>query len=162
MVFFDRFDHSKYTKQECNIVQKVLKRYILAIFICKDGGDLLYSFQIDPKFKIDLISQFIAALSMFGESSLGKINKIFIEGLDVEAKIIVSGNLILTTFFRPKMVQDYLGEEAKSALNLFKEKYKVELERGTTNRVLYESFDAEMCDLVRKYLVRLGILEDFC
>ena len=54
-----------------DMVQKFLEKYILAIGICRAGGDLLYYFQVDPSLQMDLIAQFIAALSMFGEEKLG-------------------------------------------------------------------------------------------
>ena len=68
------------TDEQCNLVQKKLKKFMLGIFICRDGGDVLFSYQIDPSLKIDLLSNFIAALSMFGEENLGQIKRIFIEG----------------------------------------------------------------------------------
>ena len=44
------------------IIEKILHRYLLGIFIAKAGGEMLYSFQIDDSIRSELFAQFIAAL----------------------------------------------------------------------------------------------------
>ena len=72
----------------------------------------------DPSLNVDLISQFVAALNMFGAESVGKIKRILIEGLNVEMNIVSKHDLIGTIFFRPNMVKDHLDQEATMALEL--------------------------------------------
>ena len=144
MSIFSRFHPENLTPDQCNYTQKILKRYILGIFICRSGGDVLYSFQIDPTIKVDLISQFIAALHMFGEENTGKIRRIFIEGLNIEMNIVTTHDLIFTAFFRPNMVKDYLKEESIHCLELFYDKFKEQLSNGKSNSSIYETFDNTM------------------
>lgn len=159
MVVFNRF-HPTLPEKQCTIVKKILKRYILGIFITRSGGDVLYSFQVEPRIKVDLIAQFIAALSMFGEENVGKIRRILIEGLDIELNLVVKNNLILATFFRPNMVQDYLTEESVRALDLFAEQFKEPLESGKNNLAIYEKFDNQLCLIIQDYLVRLNVIQN--
>jgi hypothetical protein len=159
MVIFDRF-HPPLPEKQCTIIKKILKRYILGIFITRSGGDVLYSFQVDSSIKVDLIAQFIAALSMFGEENVGKIRRIFIEGLDIELNLVVKNNLILATFFHPNMVQDYLAEESVRALDIFAEKFEEPLATGKNNMAIYEKFDNQMCFLIQDYLIRLNVIQN--
>ena len=141
------------------LVEKILKEYILALGICRSGGDLLYYVQIDKTLQLELIAQFIAALSMFGEENLGKIERITMKGLEIEMSITTKNNLLFVVLFKPHMVQDYLDEEAAKGLDRFYSLFKESIDQNKTNRVLYESFDREMCLMIQNYLVRIGILE---
>jgi hypothetical protein len=141
------------------LVESHLKKYILAIGICREGGDLLYSIQIDKSLNMDLITQFISALSMFGEENLGKIERITIKGLKVEMSIVSKHNLIFLVLFRSDMVQDHLNEESEKGLDKFYQIFKSYIDQNKTNKALYYSFDTEMCLLIQDYLVRIGILE---
>ncbi|UYP45736.1 hypothetical protein NEF87_002021 [Candidatus Lokiarchaeum ossiferum] len=141
------------------LVEKLLKEYILALGICRSGGDLLYYVQIDKSINLELIAQFIAALSMFGEENLGKIERITLKGLEIEMSITTKNDLLFVVLFKPHMVQDYLDEEAEKGLDRFYALFKDNLDQNKTNRVLYESFDREMCLMIQNYLVRIGILE---
>jgi hypothetical protein len=141
------------------LVESHLKKYILAIGICREGGDLLYSIQIDKSLNMDLITQFISALSMFGEENLGKIERITIKGLKVEMSIVSKHNLIFLVLFRSDMVQDHLNEESEKGLDKFYQIFKSYIDQNKTNKSLYYSFDTEMCLLIQDYLVRIGILE---
>jgi hypothetical protein len=142
-----------------DLVQKFLEKYILAIGICRTGGDLLYSFRVSPTIKMDLIAQFIAALSMFGEENLGKIERLDIKGLNIEMNFVTKHNLIFTALFRPNMVQDHLDEEGEHALELFYNKFKDPLTKSKSNRAIYEKFDQDMCILIQTFLVRIGVIE---
>ncbi|MHA2000913.1 MAG: hypothetical protein ACTSVU_02340 [Promethearchaeota archaeon] len=141
------------------LVEKLLKKYILAVGICREGGDLLYSIQIDKTLKLDLITQFISALSMFGEENLGKINRITIKGLEVEMSIVSKHNLIFLVLFKSDMVQDHLTEESEKGLDKFYQIFKSYIDQNKTNKALYYSFDTEMCLLIQDFLVRIGMLE---
>ncbi|MHA1719850.1 MAG: hypothetical protein DRO88_13245 [Promethearchaeia archaeon] len=141
------------------LVEKLLKQYILAIGICRSGGDLLYSIQIDKSLNMDLITQFISALSIFGEENLGKIERITIKGLEVEMSIVSKHNLIFLVLFKSDMVQDYLNEESENGLDKFYQIFKTYIDQNKTNKALYDSFDTEMCLLIQNYLVRIGVLE---
>jgi len=140
-------------------MKKILTRYILGIFICRSGGDVLYSFQVDPIVKVNLISNFIAALSMFGEENVGKIRRIFIEGLDIELNIVQKYELIMAVFFRPNMVKDYLKEESKKTLDLFYQQFKSQIENNRNNQLLYQKFDNIMSEIIQEYLLRIGVIQ---
>ncbi len=142
-----------------DLVEKLLKQYILAIGICREGGDLLYSIQIDKSLNLDLITQFISALSMFGEENLGKIERIMIKGLEVEMSIVSKHNLIFLVLFKSDMVQDHLNEESEKGLDKFYQIFKTYIDQNKTNKALYYSFDTEMCLLIQDYLVRMDVLE---
>ena len=142
-----------------DLVESQLKKYILAIGIMRSGGDLLYSIQIDRSLKLDLITQFISALSMFGEENLGKIERITIKGLKVEMNIVSKYNLIFLVLFKSDMVQDHLNEESEKGLDKFYQIFKSYIDQNKTNMALYYSFDTEMCLLIQDYLVRIGVLE---
>ena len=141
------------------LVESHLKKYILAIGICRSGGDLLYSIQLDKNLNLDLITQFISALSMFGEENLGKIEKIIIKGLEIEMSIVSKHDLIFLVLFKSGMVQDYLNEESEKGLDKFYQIFKTYIDQQKTNKALYYSFDTEMCLLIQDYLVRVGELE---
>lgn len=141
------------------LVEKLLNKYILAVGICREGGDLLYSIQIDKSLKLDLITQFISALSMFGEENLGKIERITIKGLEVEMSIVSKHNLIFLVLFKSDMVQDHLNEESEKGLDKFYQIFKSYIDQNKTNKALYYSFDTEMCLLIQDYLVRIDVLE---
>lgn len=148
------------TDEQCNLVQKKLKKFMLGIFICRDGGDVLFSYQIDPTLKIDLISNFIAALSMFGEENVGHIKRIFIEGLDVEMNIISKYDLITVFFFKPNMVRDHLEEEAEILLDRFYSIFKEPIEQSKTDLGIFLKFEEELCLCVLNYLRKLGLYKD--
>mgnify|MGYP006306864729 CR=1 FL=1 len=142
-------------------VQKLVKEYLMGIFICRSGGSVLYSYQVDPNLNVDLISQFVAALNLFGTEKVGKIKRIIIEGINVEMSIVSEYNLIITIFFRPAMVKDYLKIESEKALKMFYKQYKPLLEQNRTNQMLYSKFDESMCVLIHDYLIRVGVLDEW-
>ncbi len=145
------------TDEQSKLVQKKLNKFMLGIFICRDGGDVLFSYQIDPTLKIDLISNFIAALSMFGEENVGQIKRIFIEGLDVEMNIVSKYGLISVFFFRPNMVKNHLEEEAEILLDRFYSIFKEPIEQGKTNLGIFLKFEEELCLCVLNYLRKLSL-----
>ena len=148
------------TNEQCKLVEKKLKKFMLGIFICRDGGDVLFSYQIDPTLKIDLISNFIAALSMFGEENVGQIKRIFIEGIDVEMNIVSKYDLITVFFFKPNVVRDHLEEEAEILLDRFYTIFKEPIEQGKTNLGIFLKFEEELCLCVLNYLRKLGLYKD--
>lgn len=141
-------------------VQDVLREYLMGIFICRSGGSVLYSYQIDPSLNVHLISQFVAALQLFGSESVGKIKRILIEGLNVEMNIVAKHDLIVTIFFRPNMVKNYLNAEAIKGLDMFQKEFAEPLAQGKTNQRLFEAFDDGMCFLIHDYLIRVGFLNE--
>ncbi len=142
----------------CMDVNDILKDYLMAIIISRFSGEVLYYIQIDPLIKIDLFTQFLAALSMFGEESIGKIKRINIEGLNVELSLLSKHNLIATYFFRPDVVEDYLNDEAEKCLDLFYDEFKEQIDSNRSNLMIYDRFDEKMCHIVYEYMVRLNII----
>lgn len=161
VLIFDRFKAS-IPEHQCKVIKKILKKYVLGLVVSRNTGDVLYNFQVDPEIRMDLISQFIAALAMFGEENVGQINRIFIGGINIELSIVQRHDLILTAFFRPNMVKDYLEEEAQRGLDLFYEKFRTQLQQKKNNQAIYESFDDEICHLITDYLVKIGVLQEGC
>ncbi|MBD3352879.1 MAG: hypothetical protein GF364_15455 [Candidatus Lokiarchaeota archaeon] len=145
-------------EQELNYILKILRKYLMGIVISKTSGSILYHFEVDHSINTDLFSQFIAALAMFGEE-LGNIRRILIEGLNLEMNSLVKNNLIITAFFRPDMVTDYLEEEASKCLDEFSEKFADQLEKDRCNQDIYKCFDKNMWELIQDYLIRIGAFD---
>jgi len=157
---FNGYKLRSITDEQCLLVQNKLNKFMLGIFICRNGGDILFSYQIDPTLKIDLISNFIAALSMFGEENVGQIKRIFIEGLDVEMNIVSKYDLISVFFFKPNVVKDHLEIEAEILLDRFYTLFKEPISQGKTNLNIYLKFEEELCLCVLDYLRKLGLYKD--
>ncbi|MHA1340114.1 MAG: hypothetical protein ACTSRZ_10740 [Promethearchaeota archaeon] len=146
------------TEKEFNYIKKILKKYLMGIVICKSTGAVLYQFQVDSTINIDLFSQFIAALAMFGEE-LGGIKRITIEGNPLEMSSLVKHDLIITAFFRPDMIKDYLEVEAAKCLDEFYEEFKEPLTKDKCNMDIYKRFDKRMWEIVQDYLIRIGAFD---
>lgn len=142
-----------------DLVQKFLEKYILSIGICRLTGDMLYCFRVDPHIKMELISQFIAALSMFGEENLGKIQRVNIKGLEIEMSFVCKHDLIFVVLFHSGMVEDHLNEESEAGLDTFYAMFREPLEQKRSNRRIFDEFNKDMCILIQKFLVRIGVLE---
>lgn len=141
-------------------VQKILQDYLMGIFICRSGGTILYSYQIDPSLNLNLISQFVAALSLFGSENIGKIKRIIIEGINVEMSIVSKEDLLATIFFRPNMVKDHLNLESVKMLKMFYTQFRDLIALNRCNQALYSKFDETMCVLIHDYLIRVGVLDE--
>jgi len=141
-------------------IQRILDKYLLGIFIARKGGDILYSkqFQSNNIFNLHLMSNFISALSLFGEENIGDIKRIFVEGLNLTMNIVSKHDLILTILFRPEMTQDFLDEEIHKGLDMFYNEYKTQIEKCLTNQAIYQKFDDKMAVLIHSYLVRINAL----
>ncbi len=141
-------------------IQRILDKYLLGIFIARKGGDILYSkqFQKEKSINLDLMSNFISALSLFGEENIGDIKRIFVEGLNLTMNIVAEHDLILTILFRPDMTQDFLDEEIHKGLDMFYHEYKTQIEKSLTNQAIYKKFDDKMAVLIHSYLVRINAL----
>ena len=141
-------------------IQRILDKYMLGIFIARKGGDILYSkqFQSDSTININLMSNFISALSMFGEENIGDIKRIFVEGLNITMNIVSKHDLILTILFRPDMTTDFLDEEIHKGLDMFYEEFSTQIENCRTNQAIYQKFDDKMAILIHSYLVRINAL----
>ena len=98
--------------------QKILHKYLVGIFVAREGGDILYSKSFRDDLKLPLMSNFIAALSMFGEENVGKIKRILIEGLDIEMNIVAKHGLVLTLMFRPNTIKDHIIEFYETGLDV--------------------------------------------
>lgn len=146
------------TEKELTYITKILRRYLMGIIISRDTGNILYEFQMDPTIKIDLFSQFIAALAMFGDE-LVNIKRIIIEGINIEMSSLMKNGLIITAFFKPDMVTDYLEAEAEKTLDEFYEVFKELIEKDRCNRDIYKKFDSRMWAIIQDYLIRLGVFD---
>ncbi|UYP46206.1 hypothetical protein NEF87_002491 [Candidatus Lokiarchaeum ossiferum] len=136
---------------------KILKKYIIGIFIAREGGDILYSksFTDDFDIKIPLMSNFIAALNVFGEENVGKIQRILIEGLNIEMNIVAKHGLILTMMFRPNIIKDHISTFYETGLDLFYTKFHDQILHNRSNKSIYESIEPDLNTLLYKYLVHI-------
>lgn len=139
-----------------NLVSNIMNTFIEGIMISRQGGDILYSKQIQGNLNFNLISNFLAALNIFGEENIGKINRILIEGLNVELNVVQKNDLIFTTVFIPKKVKDHFNKEGHEALDMFYEKYKSALEKNRADQMIYKSFDSNITELIKSYIKRVG------
>jgi hypothetical protein len=139
-------------------VTKILEKYVVGGFIARQGGDILFARQFNTNFHFELLSNFLSALSVFGEENVGKIKRILIEGLDLELNIIQKHGLILTMAFRPNMVKDHLDVECTRALDLFFDRYRNAIEQNRGNQAIYQSFEPIMMQIIWEYLIRINAL----
>ena len=154
---------SNFTRENSDpnvIVKKIVTKYLLGVFISRTSGEMLYSFQISPSIRSELIAQFIAALAMFGEENMGKITRIMIKGLDVEMSIHSKHNLILAILFKPNMVQSDLNEQGERLIEQFYTQYKDPIEKGRSNQAIYQPFDKITWEIIKEYLVKIGVIKD--
>ncbi len=159
MAIFQRFIPQNLSNAQCEYIERILRKFLLGIFICRESGGILYSWQLDPNLRVELFSSFISALNLFGEENVGKIKRILIEGLDIEISVQAKHDLILIAFFKPDMVKDYLEEESQRGLDIFYDLYSSYIQSNRTNRNLYQEFDEIMWQLVQTYLIRIELLD---
>ncbi|MCP4760810.1 MAG: hypothetical protein GY870_03445 [archaeon] len=141
-----------------HVIKKILDKYLVGFFLSNEAGNIIYERQYSLDINIDLMSNFISALSIFGEENVGKIKRILVEGLNVEINIISKHNLILCVLFKPNMVKDYLNEELEKGIDLFYERFKEQIDSGCTNLSVYREYDDTMAYLIHKYLIRIDAL----
>ena len=146
ILIFDRFDRftTSIPKLKFKIIKAFLEKYVLGIVVSRYSGEILYNFQVDPKIRVNNMDHFIAALSIFGEENVGRIKRIFIDGLNIEMRIIHRNKLVLTTFFRPNKVVDKFLNQADEGLDSFYSKFKEQLEAGISDQSIYQSFDEDI------------------
>ena len=131
----------------------------MGVFVARESGDILYSKRFRcGDLNLDLMSNFLSALSMFGEENLGKIKRIAVEGLDVEMSVFAKHGLILVILYHPNMVQDYLDEEADLGLDRFYDEFKCFIKANINNQTIYQHFDNSMAEIIYKYLMRIKAL----
>lgn len=157
MVVFDRFRPTSLSKEAFARLKSNLKKTIIGIHISRAGGDVLYSFTIDKTIKIDLISQFIAALSVFGEEMIGGIKQFIIKGIDTDVVIYFKHQLIISAFYHASQIKeaDYINKEAEIILDDFYEAFKEQIEKGRNNQLIYEKFDKSMLYIIHNYFKRI-------
>ncbi|MHA1673556.1 MAG: hypothetical protein ACTSYI_08000 [Promethearchaeota archaeon] len=152
ILIFDRIDKFSHTmpKLKFKIIKAFLERFVLGIVVSRYTGEVLYNFQVDHQIRVHNMSKFIAALSIFGEENVGSIKRIFIDGLDIEMRIIHRNRLVLTTFFRPNRVVNKFLSQADEGLDQFYSKFKEQLEAGISDQKIYQTFDEEIFQIILK------------
>lgn len=143
---------------ETEKIRKILDKYMVGGFIARQSGDILFARSFNNMIDYHLMSNFLAALSIFGEENTGKIRRILIEGLEIELNIIHKHGLLLTMIFRPNMVKDYLDLECDRALDLFYAKYQDAIDSNRNNSAIYDGFEPIMSQIIRDYLIRIGAI----
>jgi len=144
---------------QCAYVQDILKKKLIGLLSSRDSGDVLYFLRIDDSLRIELFSNFIAAISMFGDE-VGKFKRMFIEGINYEINIIFKHGLIITIFFPPNTNENRDLDLFEQTLDLFYDQFKTYLQQGKCNQAIYERFDNIMCQIIRKFLIKLGIIKE--
>lgn len=139
-------------------IRKIMQKFVIGMYIGKSSGNVLYSYQIDPSINIELIPQFLSALSIFSEERIGKIKKIHVEGAKLQIMVISKHDLLLTVIFRPDMVQDFLVEEGEKGLSLFYEMYRENLEANHSNLEIFRGFDKVISEIIVDYLQRINAI----
>ncbi|MHA1340997.1 MAG: hypothetical protein ACTSRZ_13685 [Promethearchaeota archaeon] len=132
------------------------KDYIKGIFISKMDGTYLVSISFDENLKIDLLSSFIAGLSMFGKETVGFIDEIIIKGLDLEIFVVQKHELILTVLFSSKMKKQNIRGEAENALNAFHENFKEYLHRDIVDINMFKPFEQTLHKQIEEYFEKIG------
>ncbi len=154
------FDVSKDIGPINDKIDQFMGDYVKAVIISGQDGEILYSKQFSTdKVQVDLLSNFIAASMMFGETNAGKIERIFVKGKDAEIEIVTKHNLILTILFEPNTVNDFFEKESEKVLDLFYYQFKKQLKRGRTNRLIYQKFDKIMVILMFQFFSRIKIID---
>lgn len=93
------------------------------LFISSFSGQFFVKVLFDNAINAELLSAFIAGLSMFGRETTGHIEEIAIKGLDLEIFVVVKHDLILTAIFSKEMPKMNIREEAETLLDIFFMKY---------------------------------------
>jgi predicted regulator of Ras-like GTPase activity (Roadblock/LC7/MglB family) len=93
------------------------------LFISSLSGQFYVKVLFDTTINAELLSAFIAGLSMFGKEAAGHIDEISIKGLDLEIFVVVKHEIILTAIFSKTMPKKDIREEAESLLDKFHELY---------------------------------------
>ena len=102
-----------------------------------------------------LIVNFLTAMNMFSEESIGRIDRFLVEGARVELNMVQKYGLVFITVFVPKKVKDHFDLESSQALELFYAQYKSSIDANRSNQTIYKGFDAVLTALVLSYLNRL-------
>jgi hypothetical protein len=162
VVVFNRFRPISLSKEAFARLKSNLKETILGIHISRAGGDVLYSFTIDKTIKIDLISQFVAALSVFGEEMIGGIKQFILKGVKIDVVIYFKHQIILSVFYHTASrikEADYIDKEAEIILDDFYETFKEQIQNGRNNQLIYEKFDKSMLYIIHSYFKRIELMK---
>jgi hypothetical protein len=93
------------------------------IFISSITGEYYVKVFFDTSIRPELLSSFIAGLSMFGREAVGHIEEILIKGLNLDVFVVHKHNLILTAIFSSEMPKINIKAEAEQVLDIFIQKY---------------------------------------
>jgi len=113
---------------------------VRAVVICKWTGEFLVDLIIDESVDSVLLSGFVASLSMFADSSLGKINDININCEDMDMVIITNGELIMVIKMDKSFLKDQVKKEAHNLLEAFTIMYRSDIYDNSCNTSQFSDF----------------------
>jgi hypothetical protein len=132
-------------------VSKLLK----GIVICRQTGVYLLDLILDSEINPVLLSSFIGALSMFGTENMGKIEEIFIKGLDIQMIIVNKYDLVLIAILDKKVVREAIHVEAEKALDMFYSLYKDKIE-DSVELGIFEPFKKVLYTQIKEYFSKIS------
>lgn len=115
-------------------------KMIRAVVICKWTGEYLVDLILDECLNPVLLSGFVSALSMFGNASLGEIEDISINGLDVDMIIVTKGDLIMVVVMDKSFLKNSMREEAVNLLEAFHTLYFDDIQHNSWNVDVFKEF----------------------
>jgi len=130
-------------------VSKLLK----GIVICRQTGVYLLDLILDSEINPILLSSFVGALSMFGSENMGKIEEIFIKGLDIQMIIVNKYDLVLIAILDKDFVRGDMHVEAEKALDMFYSLYKDEI-GDSVELSIFEPFKKALYIQIKEYFNR--------
>jgi len=113
---------------------------VRAIVICKWTGEFLVDLIIDKSVDSILLSGFVASLSMFADASLGKIEDISVNGVDMDMVIVTNGELIAVVMMDKTYLKERVREEVKNLLEAFTIMYRDDLYANSCNSEQFSNF----------------------
>jgi hypothetical protein len=133
-------------------VSKLLK----GIVICRQTGVYLLDLILDSEINPILLSSFVGALSMFGSENMGKIEEIFIKGLDIQMIIVNKYDLVLIAILDKDFVRGDMHVEAEKALDMFYSLYKDEI-GDSVELSIFEPFKKALYIQIKEYFSRITV-----
>lgn len=136
--------------EEAKNISKLLK----GIVICKETGIYLLDLILDSEINPILLSSFVGALSMFGGESMGKIEEIFIKGLDIQMIIVNKYDLVFIAILNKDVVKGDMHLEAEKALDLFYSLYKNAIGENIDLNI-FEPFKRALYNQIKEYFHKI-------
>ncbi|MFO8017546.1 MAG: hypothetical protein R6U96_02835 [Promethearchaeia archaeon] len=132
------------------------KIFIHALIISDEQGRFLVDLIRNKNLDTAQLSGFISALKMFGEETLGDIEAISIDGLDIDMLVVSKYDLVFISIMDTYCAQitDF-RKGCEKALDTFYKKYKDKLFNWDGDLRQFREFKDILKDQVKKYLEKM-------